>query len=659
MSMNKQKFTALLTTAAIAVGFVATSPLTGQSAYAQQSEKGLKDIYANYFRIGTCFPSAHTAATETALRNVILREFNSITHENGLKPQNTMQQSTSTDNDIKVSFNNEAKNVLAFCTANNIPIRGHTFVWHSQTPEWLFYANMQSGNKNALASKEVMYKRMESYIKNMFAALKAQYPTLNLYAYDVANEIFDNNGKPRPGGFYSDGNNGDNSPWVKVFGNNSFVDSAFVYARRYAPPNCKLFYNDFNEYMGKTDSMVALYKRLKAKNVIDGLGMQSHLSTSYPSAAQYTTALNKFVQAGAEIHVTELDITIESGANEATQATRYKEIFQALKTAKDNGGKVTSVSVWGVRDDWSWRASNNRNPLLFTSSYAKKQAYNQVAALIPEKDHGNGNNPDGGGGVVEPVVPVQPDKNGYFFHHTYEDGTVQGWTGRGDATVANTNTQKANGSRSLAVTGRTKAWHGASYSLNANAFIPGSDYSFSAIAMYNTGADVNTFQLTLQYTLDSTRYGQVAQVEAVKGRWTMLENANFAIPAGATNLLLYVEMPSDSTASFYIDDVMGGIAGAKAPGKGSTALVLNGKNAVRGNTSLVTITGRTLNINAGTGVDSKTRIRVVNMTGKTVASFNAIGNAKLSLRKIPSGAYIVEARRMTDGYRMTSAIMLR
>jgi len=374
----------------------------GQSAYAQQSEKGLKDIYANYFRIGTCFPYAHTATTETALRNVILREFNSITHENGLKPQNTMQQSGSTDNDIKVAFNNEAKNVMQFAVDNKIPIRGHTFVWHSQTPEWFFYANMQSGNKNNLATKEVMYKRMESYIKNMFAAIKAQYPTLNLYAYDVANEIFDNNGKPRPGGFYSDGNNGDNSPWVKVFGNNSFVDSAFTYARRHAPANCKLFYNDFNEYMGKADSMVALYKRLKAKNVIDGLGMQSHLSTSYPSAAQYTTALNKFIAAGAEIHVTELDITIESGASEATQATRYKEIFQALKKAKEDDGKVTSVSIWGVRDDWSWRASNNRNPLLFTSSYAKKQAYNQVAALIPEKDHGDGKPTASSSSVVTP-----------------------------------------------------------------------------------------------------------------------------------------------------------------------------------------------------------------------------------------------------------------
>jgi len=88
----------------------------------------------------------------------------------------------------------------------------------------------------------------------------------------------------------------------------------------------------------------------------------------------------------------------------------------------------------------------------------------------------------------------------------------------------------------------------------------------------------------------------------------------------------------------------------------NTTSALDVTNTVRGNTpSLVTVRGRTLNVNAGNGVDSKVQVKVVNMLGKTVANFNAIGNAKLSLKKIPSGAYIVEARRMMDGYRTMSA----
>jgi hypothetical protein len=254
---------------------------------------------------------------------------------------------------------------------------------------------------------------------------------------------------------------------------------------------------------------------------------------------------------------------------------------------------------------------------------------------------------------------VTPDENGYFFHHTYEDGTAQGWAGRGGATVANTNTQKANGSRSLAVSGRTASWHGAYYGLNASAFVPGSEYSFSAIAMYAEGTDVGVFKLTLQYTLnDTTRYGQIDQVEAGRGNWVMLENKNFAIPAGASNLILYVEMPNDSLADFYVDDAMGGIAGAAAPGRGGTTPV-DLKNTVRrGHAApLVTIKGRTLNVNSST--DSKVSIRLVNMMGKTVANFSASGDARLSLKQIPAGAYIVEAKRIKDGYRMTSAVILK
>lgn len=38
------------------------------------------------------------------------------------------------------------------------------------------------------------------------------------------------------------------SGWVKIFGDNSFIEPAFEYARKYAPEGCKLYYNDFNEY---------------------------------------------------------------------------------------------------------------------------------------------------------------------------------------------------------------------------------------------------------------------------------------------------------------------------------------------------------------------------------------------------------------------------
>jgi formylglycine-generating enzyme required for sulfatase activity len=70
--------------------------------------------------------------------------------------------------------------------------------------------------------------------------------------------------------------------------------------------------------------------------------------------------------------------------------------------------------------------------------------------------------------------------------------------------------------------------------------------------------------------------------------------------------------------------------------------------------SLVTVHGRTLNVNANSSV----RIRVVNLAGKTVANFNAASGATLSLNEIPSGVYIIEAKSL-NGHKTTSPVMLR
>jgi len=659
MSVSKRKITALLMSAAAAVGLVAALPLTGQSAYAQQSEKGLKDIYANYFRIGTCYP--YQQISDQALRNVILREFNSITHENDLKPEATMVQNGSTDNDIKVQLNANARTVMAVCTTNNIPLRGHTLVWHQQMPNWFFYANMQNGS-GSLATAAVMNQRMESYIKNIFNLIKTDFPSLNLYAYDVVNEMFLDNGKPRDAGDPSP--NSDQSTWVKIYGSNSFADSAFVYARKYAPEGCKLFYNDFNEYHpdGKRDSIVAFYNRLKekkvnGKSVIDGIGMQSHLSTGWPDIGTYKSALTRFVGTGAEIHITELDLTIEDGSNETAQAVKYKDVFDALKGAKEEGANITSVSVWGVRDDLSWR--NSKNPLLFKQGNAKKPAYDSVAALIPLKNHGDGKNPQFNTPAPEGVTA---DANGFFFYHDFEDGTTQGWARRGPETVANSSAQKNSGTKSVYISGRNENWNGAQFALPDRAFKAGDERSFSVMARHE-GSGTIKFKLSLQYedAAGQKQYPNIDSLEAASGVWVQLSTTNYKLPEG-TGFAIYVEL-DNANANFYVDDAMGGVKGATVkpdgtPGDPPQTSVFNAKNTVRGNTPLVTIRGRTLNVNAGIG-DSKVHIRLVNMTGKTVANFNANGNAKLSLKTIPAGAYVVEARRIKDGYRTTSAVMLR
>jgi len=345
------------------------------STFAQGKTYGLKDVYPD-FKFGNIL-NGNTANNST-IKNLVLREFNSITPENELKPDFTMVQSGSTDDNIKVALGTGAKAILKFCQDNNIGVRGHALVWHGQTPAWFFRENFS--NSGALVDKETMNKRMESYIKNMFNIIKTTYPTLNLYAYDVVNEAFENwGGGLRPA---------NESTWTKIYGDDEFIINAFTYARKYAPEGCKLFYNDYNEYeSNKCNSIYNLAMKLKKDNLIDGIGMQAHLALGFPSASSFGSALKKFASTGLEVQITEIDVTMWANEAEAAgktptvsqyeeQGRKYRDVMKEVLKYKN---QVTAFVVWGIRDDLSWRKWGF--PVLFDKNGNKKPAYDEIFAL--------------------------------------------------------------------------------------------------------------------------------------------------------------------------------------------------------------------------------------------------------------------------------------
>ena len=320
----------------------------------------LKDAFQGKFKIGTSVSPHELGSGE----NFIKKHFNSITPENELKPDAIINQQACQQNgrnvETQVAFNQGTRSTLSFCERNRIPLRGHTFVWYSQTPDWFFRENFGGGN---YVSKDVMDQRLESFIKNTFALLKKDFPNLEVYAYDVCNELFLNDG----GGMRP----ASNSKWVQIYGDDSFVVKAFQFARKYAPSGCKLYLNDYNEYIpAKTNDIYNMAMKLKGLGVIDGIGMQSHLDIGYPSASVYNTAVEKFLSTGLEVQITELDITSN---NDNAQASLFKEIFSI---AYKNADKIPAVTLWGTHDSISWRSG--QHPLLFGANYTPKPAYTAV-----------------------------------------------------------------------------------------------------------------------------------------------------------------------------------------------------------------------------------------------------------------------------------------
>lgn len=325
----------------------------------------LKEAFKSCFKMGTSVSPNELNSEEG--RAFILKHFNSITPENELKPDALLQQQASIqggDNDHAVISLNRAAQTLKFCEDNGLGVRGHTFVWYSQTPDWFFKEGFQSNG--AYVSKETMNKRLENFIKDTFEAIKTEYPKLDLYAYDVCNELFLNDG----GGLRP----GSNSGWTAVYGdtNDEFIINAFKYARKYAPEGCKLYVNDYNEYIpAKTNDIYNIAMKLKEQGLIDGIGMQSHLATNYPSASVYKTGLEKFLSTGLEVQITELDI--QTKGDDAARAKLFKDVFQM---AVDNADQIPALTLWGTNDSISWRSSDT--PLLFSAGYQPKPDYTAV-----------------------------------------------------------------------------------------------------------------------------------------------------------------------------------------------------------------------------------------------------------------------------------------
>lgn len=164
---------------------------------------------------------------------------------------------------------------------------------------------------------------------------------------------------------------------------------------------------------------------------------------------------------------------------------------------------------------------------------------------------------------------TDPDENGWYFHDEFEADTCS-WEGRGAAGVMTSGRTNYAGKEALLVQDRTAAWNGATKALNAKAFVPGKEYSFSVNVSYFDGDLTDTFYLKLQYTdaNGDTQYDSIATAKGVQGKWVQLANTNYTIPAGAKDMQIYVET-ADTTNNFYIDEAIGAVVGTVIPGAGA------------------------------------------------------------------------------------------
>lgn len=331
----------------------------------------LKSAYEPYFKIGVALSQKNLdLQTDRALT---VEQFNSITCENHMKPMFLLDWEKNLKNPQLYQTNPAvslapAKPFLDFAKEHHIPMRGHTLVWHNQTPLWFFHENYDE--KAPFADRETLLLRLENYIKNVFELIHNEYLGL-FYAFDVVNEIVDE------GDFRK-------SKWLELVGEDFFV-KAFEYARKYADSEIKLFYNDYNSFEPWKRDFICerVLKPLIERNLVDGMGMQSHLIMEEPELELFRTAVKTYGALGITVHLTELDIHNNDPSEESMNvlADRYAGLFRILiEEVKNQNANIECVTFWNLNDEDSWLTGFRREtsyPLLFTNGKPKK-AYDAV-----------------------------------------------------------------------------------------------------------------------------------------------------------------------------------------------------------------------------------------------------------------------------------------
>lgn len=334
----------------------------------------LKEVYKDLYSMGVAVTASEIPPDR---RELIKEQFNSLTPGNELKPDSILDYATSIsdpkfDDNPAVNFD-RVKPILDFAQEANIPVRGHTLVWHSQTPRWFFTEGYSQSADTPLVSKELMLKRMENYIRQVLEYTQTNYPGL-IYCWDVVNEAIN------PGEGDENGLRVKESLWYEVVGP-EFIEKAFEYARKYADPDVKLFYNDYNtEDKGRMLHIKKLVKGLQEKDLIDGIGIQTHIKIDSPSLVDINSSLMEYGELGLEIQITELDMGLLDDSEEELlrQAMRYKRFFAFINKLKETGiANITNVTFWGLTDEISWlnKPGISNYPLLFDKYLLQKPAF--------------------------------------------------------------------------------------------------------------------------------------------------------------------------------------------------------------------------------------------------------------------------------------------
>ncbi len=340
-----------------------------------------------YFYVGTAVNQRQIHNTPNGVHQFLPSQFNALTAENAMKWGTLAPEKGE-------YLWQDADKLVAYAQKHKMHVTGHVFVWHQQTPGWIFEDD--AGN---LIARDELIKRLRTHIFTVAKRYQGK-----IHTWDVVNEALNDDGTLR------------NSKWLQLIGKD-YIALAFKFAQQ-AVPDAELIYNDYNLFMPeKRAGALRLIKNIQSQGIaVHGIGMQAHYSLDHPNNLQQVEdSIIAFADAGLNVHLTELDISVlpfpspdnqgadislnmklkeqfnlfTNGLNkEASLAfnKRYKNLFSILLK---NHKKIKRVTFWGVNDGDSWRnhwpmSGRTDYPLLINRSNQLKPVAFDILKRAPK-----------------------------------------------------------------------------------------------------------------------------------------------------------------------------------------------------------------------------------------------------------------------------------
>jgi endo-1,4-beta-xylanase len=288
-------------------------------------------------------------AGEPQYRDVLAREFRSVTAENVMKWQ-TVEPQRGVDDFTA------ADRLVAFARAHRQSVYGHTLLWHNQLPDWLT-AGVADGSIDNAQLKQILRRHVFAVVGHFRGKVRA---------WDAVNEVIDDNAQFR------------DTLWYRAFGSD-YIEWVLRWAHQ-ADPYAQLVINDYNieGLNAKSDAYYALAQSLLAKGApLDAIGIQGHLSLDFPFPGQVPENVQRFAGLGLDVNFTEADVRMTLPVTDellARQASYFRQMLDACLSVR----RCHTFTVWGFTDAHSWvpgffTGQGAATP--FTEAYEPKPAY--------------------------------------------------------------------------------------------------------------------------------------------------------------------------------------------------------------------------------------------------------------------------------------------